>query len=269
MAEVDFARLPPPPRLHPVPVLATSRLIYLTILSLSPLLFRLALIPLLVLFALTFLTDLLAPESPLVLMIGGVNLFFTVWYGTAVQRLYLLGPTPQTLDVRPLWKPAQVRVFLRAIGIICIIIAAMVPPMMLFGGFAGAYGGGGPQIGTWMIAPMLVGLAAAALVCFTLPAAAVGSGYGFLRSARESGGILLSLIGVMLIVVAPADIVLLLVRLAAAELEVATGLFAPALILSLLAVFIQTSVTALALAVVFAARIGWQRPSTLPQGPRA
>lgn len=175
---------------------------------------RLLLAPLLIAFAVQTLNLFTAPGQGLGQLFGGlgpiaflVSVYLGVWLAVSVTRLVLRGRVDGYL---PIWRRAHWRYFgyllLFWLGFVTVAVALS----MIFG-FGAAAQTGGDTMG--MIAGAMQSLAVAAVVCLypfarvwlTLPAAALGRGFGPARAWSASSGnggalvaLVLTLIGLVL-----------------------------------------------------------------------
>src|SRR5690625_2567084 len=172
-SEADFTTLPEQRPLAPLPLGETVREVLGTLYLHVGDFARLALVPLLIAFALTAAALSLDMGAWLRFFAMGVNLYLLVWFSGAVFRVLLLGPGPELNRPVPNWGPADGRLALRGLGLMGLVMLATIPASMLFGSLGGGIGADGPQPGAWMLGPLIVAAIATLGLCFTLPAAAV------------------------------------------------------------------------------------------------
>ncbi len=260
-SEADFTTLPDDRPLAPLGVGETARDIARVLLFHVRDFMRLALVPVLVAFALTGAALALQEVTWLRLFAMVVNLYLLVWFAGAVFRLLLLGPGPELHRPLPNWGPAEGRLVLRGLGLAGIVMLATMPASMLFGSLGGGIGADGPQPGIWMLGPLIIAAIAALGLSFTLPAAAVGKGYSYKRAWRESKGALPQVFGLFAVIVLPVDLFIALLDLLLLRLQIATNLVIPRAAVGTVANYLSVALATTVLAVAFAKRTAWQRPN--------
>src|SRR5690625_508911 len=258
-SEADFTTLPEQRPLAPLPLGETVREVLGTLYLHAGDFMRLALVPVLIAFALTAAALSLTAGAWLRFFAMGVNLYLLVWFSGAVFRLLLRGPGRELSRPMPNWGPAEGRLVLRALGLMGLVMLATMPASMLFGSLGGGIGPEGPQPGVWMLGPLIIAVIVALGLSFTLPAAAVGRGYGYKRAWRESKGALTQLFGLFVMIVLPVDLAIALLDLLLLQLQLATNLVIPRAAVGTAANYLSVALATTVLAVAFARRTGWQR----------
>lgn len=260
----DFTTLPEDRPLAPLPLGETARQAVALLLGNAGDIARLALVPVLVGFALSAAVMSLDLGPAVRFFAMGVNLYLLIWFATSVFRLLLLGPGPELARPIPNWRPAEGRVALRGLGVIGITMLVTLPATLFFATLGGGIGAEGPQPGIWMLGPLLVAGIATLGLSFTLPAAAVGQGYGFKRAWREAKGALAQLFALFAVLVLPVDLTIALVDLLLLQLQLATDLVIPRAAVGTAANYLSVALASTVLGLAFAKRTGWQRPGGSP-----
>lgn len=259
-SEADFTALPNDRPLAPLPVSQTARHVVGVLLLHAGDYMRLALVPVLIAFALTAAALSLDVGMWLRFFTMGVNLYLLVWFSGAIFRLLLRGPGPELQRPLPNWGPADGRLALRGLGLMGLVMLATMPASMLFGSLGGGIGPEGPQAGAWMLGPLVVAAVVGLGLSFTLPAAALGKGYSYKRSWQEAKGALLQLFGLFILIVLPVDLIIALLDLLLLRLQLATNLVIPRAAVGTAANYLSVALATTVLAVAFAKRTGWQVP---------
>lgn len=268
-SEVDFTSLPESRPLAPLPPAETAREILGILYQLRSYFLRLALVPVLISFALSASVLLFDFGLWLRFLATGVNLYLLIWFSTAVFRLLLLGPGPEVGHPMPRWGAAEGRLALRGFGLMGLVMLITMPASMLFGSLGGGVGPEGPQPGPWMLGPLLVAVIATMGLSFSLPAAALGKGYGYKRAWNESKGALFQLFGLFVMIVLPVDLAIVLLDLLLFRLELATNLVIPRAAVGTAANYLSVTLATGVLGIAFAKRTGWQRPSRMMEARQA
>lgn len=263
-SEEDFSNLPEDRPLAPLPVGETVRQVLALLFANASDIARLALIPVLIAFAMTAAAFALELGAALRFFAMGVNLYLLVWFAGSVFRLLLLGPGPELARPVPAWSPAEGRLALRGLGVIGIAMAATLPASLIFGSLGGGMGPQGPQPGAWLLGPLVVAGIATLGLSFVLPAAAVGRGYSFKRAWREAKGALPQLFALFAIIVVPVDLAIALIDLLLLQLQLATDLVIPRAAAGTAANYLSVALASTVLGFAFAKRTGWQRPQGRP-----
>lgn len=217
---------------------------------------ELALLPILISFGLAGAFTLIGLGGPASFFILGVDLFLSVWFSVAVYRYWFIAAPSRRQDYIPAWRGRELRFFARGLGLFFMISGVVVLCLMAFGGFAGTPNGM-PALGPGLVVGILAGLVVAVGFSFVLPAAALGTGYSFLRAVQEAKGILLPFCGLLLVTILPVDLGLSLVNFLLLSLEQGVGLSIPGIVFAAVANYVSLSVAATVLSVVFARRTGW------------
>lgn len=256
MEEFDFTSLPDQRPLQPLALGQALPQVMALLKTHWRQLAELALLPILVSFGLAGAFTLMGLGGPASFFILGVDLFLSVWFSVAVYRYWFITAPSRRQDYIPTWRGRELRFFFRAVGLFFMISGVVVLSLMAFGGFAGT-ASGLPALGPGLVAGILAGLVVAVAFSFVLPAAALGTGYSYLRAVQEAKGILLPFCGLLLVTILPVDLGLSLVNFLLLSLEQGAGLSMPGIVFAAVANYVSLSVAATVLSVVFARRTGW------------
>lgn len=258
--EPDFSRLPDARPLAALSLREAAREIFALLYVNAGAMARLALLPVSIAFGLTAVALYFSLGAGFHFFVVGAKLYLLVWFASSVFRLLLLGPGPELARPLPNWRPADGRLALRGLGVIAIAMLVTLPASFIFGSMGGGLGPDGPQPGPWILGPLIVAAIATLGLSFTLPAAALGRGYGYKRAWRESRGALAPLFGLFVVIVLPVDLAIALIDLLLLQLQLATNLVIPRAAVGTAANYLSVALASTVLAVAFAKRTGWQRP---------
>lgn len=249
-SDIDFSKLPEDRPLAPLPLGATLKGVFTCVWASAPVLGRLAALPLLLSFFMGAAVHFLGDGLFTVVIMA--DLYLSVWFCCAVQRVILLGPDSAT--PLPLWASRDIRYLMKALGLFGFIFLASLPVNMAL-----APQPGGMDINFENILPMIFAMSAVALIVgcalgLVLPAASVGTGYGYGRAFRESLAVLPVLILMFLLLILPVDALMLGANILLNELEMATSLTVPGLAVAAAGKYLSFAWASAAFAYVFAKR---------------
>jgi|TARA_R110002072_G_scaffold45001_3_gene125383 hypothetical protein len=248
--EIDFSTLPEDRSLAPLPVGPTFRGLFACAWAALPAVSRLAALPLLLSFLMGALVHFIGASIFFAAL--AADLYLSIWFSCAVQRLVLLGPT--STQSLPFWGSREIRYLVKVLGLFGFIFLASLPVTMALAPPPGDSAMVLENVLPMIFALSVVTLTVGSLLGFVLPAAAVGRNYGYGRAFREALGVLPVLILMFLVLILPLDGLTLVANVLLGELEMATSLMVPGLAVAAIGKYLSFAWAATVFAYVFAKR---------------
>ena len=190
--------------------------------------------------------------TPLLVLLVPVIMAAYVVFLVDSHRLVLYGPTPETTRPRLGLHGRDFRYFLRALLIFFIGILGALPAVILAPGIVSTQAG---AIAMTLIGALLgiTGMMAFGLV---LPATAIDRNYSIAASFDATKEVLFKVVGLVALVLAPAYVVGVSILGLNASIFGQGGPYIPGILISLTVEFVQMSLAATLLSVIFQKRAG-------------